>query len=102
MSKGTNGVTYPKITTGTYVGNITVNRAIAHGQDKIPARVMITDIDDKDSMIICRGVAYIQFIANGKYSVTAMDATYFYIGNATSYYGSANANDNYNWMAFSE
>jgi len=90
------------ITTGTYVGDNTVNKAIAHGLAAKPLMVIFTIAGSswyianiEDTVIIA-----ITDVATGRYEVTAKDATNFYVGNATEYTRSANATGiTYHWVA---
>ena len=81
-------------TNGTYVGNDTVNRAIPHGLGKIPSFVFVVDQSNSGVFSIHQKAGGFIFLLSGggKLAVTAMDATYFYVGNATSYPNSGNSN----------
>ena len=77
---------------GSYSGNDTVNRAIAHGLGVTPKLVVIIDANGFEC-IINGGLAKIQGGRNDSsncLAVTIPDATNFYVGNATSYAFSAN------------
>jgi len=83
-----------------YTGNDGVNTARAHGLGRIPKLVVIAR--GLGSLYVIIGtIAYI--FHDGAVvglAVTAMDATNFYVGNATSYVNSANANaEAYYWAA---
>jgi hypothetical protein len=90
-----------KINTGSYTGNNTANRAIAHGLGVAAKLVIIVSGAD--------GRAYIEVATanriydtqdNSFYQVTNMNATNFYVGNAAHYDESANANTKtYKWVA---
>jgi hypothetical protein len=88
-----------KIITGTYTGNDTVNRAIAHGIGKIPAFIFIEQVN----YFLCWNVLVgylLQHIWSGRPVVTAPDSNNFYVGNSDSYEGSANAGGiSYKWIA---
>lgn len=87
--------------TNSYAGNSTVNRAIPHGLGRTPNFVYIvrqgltgaftifgTDIHSENGS------------AANVASVTAMDATNFYVGNAATYEDSANiTGKSYDWVA---
>ena len=93
-----------KITSGTYTGNNTVNRAIAHGLGRIPKIVLIYESASyfyfHRITIGLAAVAYVNAAANGNIAVTAPDATNFYVGNATNYPTSANDSaGSYYWVA---
>ncbi len=97
-----------RITSGTYAGNDTVNRAIPHGLGVTPKIVFISDTQ---AGIFCwfrifGGLAQILYFrilvaTAGKYAVTIPNATNFYVGNAASYTYSANETDSgtYYWVA---
>ena len=93
-----------EIKTGTYTGNVTANRAIPHGLAGIPKAVIIVD-DTGDRLfnlnVETADIHFVYVTASGKYTVTAMDGTNFYVGNVTSYPNSANETAyNYDWVAF--
>ena len=78
----------------TFVGNGAVNRAVAHGMSVEPSIILIVNSTDNYKHFIFNGSANIHYIgaasASNRYSVTAIDSTSFYVGNATTYTGSAN------------
>jgi hypothetical protein len=92
-----------EITSGSYVGDSTANRAILHGLPRTPRVVMITDgnlwfsiwpVDDRVRFIDANAPAA------GGFSVTALDVTNFYVGNAAQYTRTANLNTTtYFWVA---
>lgn len=92
-------------TSGSYSGNDTANRAIAHGLGATPKLVII--ITPESAFYWYRLVAgsdyvYCAGITSGGYmhAVTAMNGTNFYVGNATSYLQSANGSGyNFYWVA---
>ena len=90
---------------GTFTGNSTVNRAIAHGLGAIPSCVLICASSGTVNWNrIIRGLAAI-FYANagtfGNHAVTTPDATNFYVGNGVSFAQSANLDTIvYYWCAF--
>lgn len=91
-------------TSGTYTGDSSVNRAIAHGLGRIPKMVFIIGGAAGWYRIIT-GQALIWYqraslSESGNIAVTAPDATNFYVGNATNYANSANlATGDYYWIA---
>jgi len=99
------------ITSGSYTGNNSVNRAIPHGLGVTPKIVMIT-VRDTTAMFgnfyrIHGGIARIYYVgavggnARGRnFAVTAPSSTNFYVGNATDYTTSANERTIvYDWVA---
>lgn len=97
------------ITTGTYTGNNAANRAIPHGLTGIPKLVIIMqdpggDAGGETGYQLYPAYARIFYRAGGANSslaVTAMDATSFYVGNATTYAQSANNNPVvFTWYAY--
>lgn len=92
-------------TIGTYTGNDTVNRAIAHGLGVTPKIVLIYSTGGVNNAFlrIMGGLAMVLYVNPGTGSflaVTAPDTTNFYVGNVTSY--SRSANDDpyaYYWVA---
>lgn len=88
--------------TGTYAGDNTVNRAIPHGLGAIP-KMVFTKRNTANSPLktIMGGTTEIELVNAGtSLTVTAMDSTNFYIGNATDYDKSANyLNWDYIWVA---
>lgn len=93
-----------EITSGTYSGNDTVNRAIPHGLTGIPKMVKLQVGAHAASFIIVTDSARIDLVHDtitAHYSVTAMDATNFYVGNVAQYTNSGNGNtETYKWVAF--
>ena len=93
-----------KLTSGSYTGNSTVNRAVAHGLERIPKLVRIYEVGEElmwDLLaelgnLVIDGGSYLWW-----YDVTEADVTNFYVGNAGSYADSANYNGTeYKWVAF--
>lgn len=75
----------------SYSGNSTVNRAIPHGLGKVPKLVIICRATQDTVWYMLNSVLhYEQGSLKDSHSVTAMDATNFYVGNASSYTYSAN------------
>ena len=106
-SKGDTGAPGPgHINSGSYTGDGTVNRAIAHGLGVTPKVVLIVCAFDVTQYRIISPLADIFYIystpASGLSAVTAPNATYFYVGNVGDYKKSANvfnANNIYYWVA---
>ncbi|KKM98164.1 hypothetical protein LCGC14_1160750 [marine sediment metagenome] len=93
-----------RIASGTYPGNVTVNRAIAHGLGVIPKIVMVhrSDLGTGFNRIVDQSafISYVSHLAVIKHAVTAMTDTNFYVGNATNYLQSANnTGQSYDWVA---
>jgi hypothetical protein len=90
-------------TSGSYAGNSSVNRAIAHGLGVIPKIVFIWDDTDADRECEIFGAVakIICFQNTPKFlAVTAPDVTNFFVGNATAYGYSANLTGvTYYWVA---
>lgn len=93
------GLPTVKITSGSYTGDSTANRAIPHGLGVVPKLVLIMrNTAGAESYVfrIYGDQAKIRdwyvggTVAAGALDVTAPDATNFYVGNATSYDRSAN------------
>lgn len=92
--------------TGTYSGDDSANRAIAHGLSATPKLVIITrDATAASELGIIITAAFVHYwdTAGGGsagLAVTAPDGTNFYVGNATSYPRSMNGSGrNYQWAA---
>jgi hypothetical protein len=102
--KGKAGLGNAVISSGSYTGNNTANRAIAHGLGVIPKLVVSASYGYEYSFII-QGLAltislYPVRTINLYLGVSAMDATNFYVGNATDYGESVNASGGtYYWVA---
>ncbi len=96
--------TPPVVTTGTYTGNNSANRAIAHGLPGRPSLILIGETNIVSRNRILGTEAGIQFDWTTQsvfFAVTQPDATNFYVGNATQYTQSANATGiNYHWTAY--
>lgn len=86
---------------GSYAGDSSVNKAIAHGLGVIPRYVRLWMVGATNSFSITAQQGYISYYgaSNGALAVTAPDATNFYVGNATNYTLSANGAYTYYWMA---
>ena len=84
--------TVPVISSGTYDGNSSVNRAVAHGLGRIPKLVFIADITGGiwRNFIIGGYLCGSYSTGDANYDVTDPDATNFYVGNAADYSQSAN------------
>ena len=93
-------------TGGTYNGDSTFNRAIAHGLGVIPKLIVIIDASGMYLHHLFPGIAAIPCVyltgtaAGSSYAVTAPDINNFYVGNSTSYAKSANNTGIvYTWVA---
>lgn len=98
----TAGMTYiGEVASGSYVGDSTVNKAIAHTRTKEPKAVLIPYDGGIGFMLyIIKGIPKVISSNGSTHAVTAPDATNFYVGNATSYGQSANTNGvTYYWSA---
>ena len=91
------------VASGSYTGDSTVNRAIAHGLGATPKLVIITYCYGTYYFMIWARVANIKYqvgASGGQKAVTIMDAINFYVGNATNYIYSANLGTYvYDWLA---
>ena len=92
------------IASGNYTGNDSTNRAIVHGLGITPEFVRINMLGagnaNWDIMGNIGRVKGNDAASNFNYVVTQMNSTNFYVGNATSYAGSANGTGNtYYWVA---
>jgi hypothetical protein len=98
-------VTQPyAIAAGTYVGDASNNKAVAHGLTVVPKLIIIWRANNGSYWLQASTTANITFIANGTaittYAVTNMTSTNFYVGN-TDYTITANLNaQTYNFLAF--
>ena len=108
-----NGDNLNMITSGTYTGDNTANRAITHGLGgRTPKLVIVVEHYAGANFVhfhIFTGYAAIDYddggsdlsFNRGTMSVTDPDTAYFYVGNAASYPFSANGNaKTYRWVAF--
>lgn len=92
-----------RIGSGSYAGDNTANRAVAHGLGIAPKLVIGGNSSDATQwQIINSGrLDILTDTLNATYAVTAADATNFYVGNAASYPNSQNAvGSTYYWVAF--
>lgn len=88
------------VASGTYAGDATDNKAIAHGLGRPPKYVVITNTTNTN-------VTHINYLGRGGvqgvsfHDLTAPTVTNFYVGLAASYTATANLNlVNYYWHAF--
>lgn len=98
-----------KVSSGTYSGNSTSNRGIAHGLGVMPKIVLITRHEDSGVECWYRIMGGLNRIfwqwsgavsPSGRYAVTAPDANNFYVGNSSDYARSANwSGDLHYWVA---
>ena len=94
-----------RTTSGTYTGDNTADRAIAHGLRRVPKIVFI--YCDTSGHVLFRRMAtastiiiYWTSAAQGSEAVAANDTTNYYVGDAASYANSANADgERYRWVA---
>ncbi len=88
------------VSSGSYTGNATVNRAIPHGLGVTPKLIYLVEESVVAFYHIIGALAEIRSSTSGRLAVTIPDATNFYVGNATSYPQSANENLKvYDWVA---
>ena len=91
------------ISSGFYTGNSTDNRAIAHGLGVTPKIVFLNANAYGYFFRILDGLAAVCYVGDtqaGDKSVTAMNATNFYVGFLSSYVQSANySGAGYYWVA---
>lgn len=89
------------ITSGSYSGDETANRAIGHGLGVTPKIILMTDTSGW--FFIFTNYGYIHYIDLGhteSYDVTDPDATNFYVGNAAHWAYSGNGSGStYYWVA---
>ena len=90
-------------TSGSYTGDDTADRAIAHGLGVTPKAVFIYG-DSATApwfrLILGSSLAYLSETVKGIYTVTVWDVTNFHVGNAASYLQSANQSPtSYRWIA---
>lgn len=94
------------ITTGTYTGDDTVNRAIPHGLGCVPKLVILRYFVASLSYFIFGGDTSIIYwgpdaAAMGGHAITTPTDTNFYVGNADNYQQSANSDTHgFKWVAF--
>ena len=88
---------------GTYVGDATANKAIAHGLSKTPKLVIIVRVGGQEFFSLQPNSAAIFYQSEdlgGSIDTTAADGTSFYVGSAVSYGLTANLNAaSYPWVA---
>ncbi len=95
---------HARVATGSYTGDDTVGRAIAHGLGIVPRVVLIFSQSGNYVWGAIRGeiggVFYNYDTADGIQTTTDSDATNFYVGNATEYELSMNKDTYvYRWVA---
>lgn len=87
-------------TFGSYTGDSSVNRALAHGLGRLPSMILITDGNQTRHRVIGNNVYEGDANVNDVEAVTALDITNFYVGNAADYSKSGNLNARtYLWVA---
>lgn len=91
----------PIVTSGSYTGNDTADRAIPHGLGRIPSMVMINTASNIVHLRQPKGFTTWQYNdTSASSAVTAATATNFYVGNAANYSLSGNLNATvYTWVA---
>jgi hypothetical protein len=94
-----------RINSGTYTGNASANRAVAHGLGRTPKMVIIarsTTYATIRHLIVPGQIGFAGGVTNEPvYAVTTWDSTSFYVGNASNYDLSSNDNGTgYNWVAY--
>ncbi len=99
------GVRLQKMTSGSYTGNDTQDRAIPHGLGVVPKAVLIQSVGSTVFNAIVGATARISSHISGgdatQYTVTVIDNTNFYVGDIAQYAGTANASGvDYYWAAF--
>lgn len=97
-----NGVAVASVTSGSYTGNDTSNRAIPHGLGVTPKVVFIFALGGTTGLlrIYDDRVYFVSSGADSSLVTTSWTSTNFYVGNAGSYAQSANANlQDYAWVA---
>lgn len=85
------------IASGSYTGNDTDNRAIAHGLGATPKLVLIGRIGGLDGGLVT-DTRNANHGTNTNVAVTGWDSTYFYVSNTTVIFN--NSGVTYNWVAF--
>ena len=88
---------------GTYAGDGSANKAIAHGLGRVPKFIILTNEVNATSMRIVESgkIHGLSEFGHDYLAVTAPTSTNFYVGNATSYpYSANNSVDTYNWVGF--
>lgn len=93
------------IASGSYTGDGTVNRAIAHGLGVKPKLVIINNVEYSGGKIVGSTIKddKLIYINQLGYTVTSKDATNFYVGSGTGsdlYYSCNVANQDHYWVAF--
>jgi hypothetical protein len=92
-----------RVTMGSYTGNNTSNRAIAHGLGRAPKFVFFHDDGAYDGSLMDNNGTYIIHVDTAnrfRLQVNAPDDTYFYVGHSASYGASKNASaQTYFWIA---
>lgn len=92
-----------QVCSATYTGNDSTNRAIPHTLGKSPKLVIIFGIGSNNIFFQNEGEAIILIHTGAgadRKTVTAMNQTSFYVGDAASYPNSANAvGTDYRWIA---
>lgn len=89
------------IATGTYTGDDSANKAIAHGLGIVPKIIFVyADLGLNACSIMGATPVIINSMAGSYFTVTAATSTNFYVGNVGNYPESANSNGvGYTWVA---
>lgn len=102
MTSFSPGIRGTKMATGTYTGDGTQNRAIAHGLGRLPKYVTVIGVNttyDGHSHGIDSHWRTTHNSVDYAWDSTAWTTTNFYIGNAVQFSGNANTLTYY-WAAF--
>lgn len=88
-------------TTGSYTGDNTDDRAIAHGLGHLPSLVVIVQTNGAIVYLVYKDEGAIRCVTTPTYTnVQGADATYFYVGDVINYTLTANfGGQGYKWAA---
>lgn len=92
----------PVPTSGTYAGDSSADKAIAHGLGVVPQLIYIVNGGGAHAYFIFPSLGFVTSLLSspGTKVCTVPDATNFYVGDAADYAMSANLNANtYYWIA---
>jgi len=89
---------------GSYVGNSTENRHIAHGLGRVPKAIFFAEVGANGAWTrSIYGTSFMEFLnadTGNNYGVNSSDETYFYVGYSGAYYATANdTGHTYYWVA---
>ncbi len=101
--QGINISSTPLFVRGTYIGDGTENRAIAHGFDAPPSLIILMNITDPGSMVMDGATGWfngIVSLTSTLHQQTAANSTYFYAGKPATagFWGNDNAHS-FIWFA---